>query len=344
MLWPCAAFVVQRDPHVDSRLKLISPTNGRPRAHSARADISRRGLLKLALGAAASFPWTGCNDRDARIRIDSSRRTSDPLDASTDLHLAIGTRITPAETLRSFGQLAGYLGQRIGRRVVILQRRSYAETNELLLGGQADFAFICSGAYAAIRDKGVVILAVPVVGGKSLYRSLILVRSDDRASGFEDLRGSSFAFVDLLSLTGKMYPELLASRLKLDAGPFFGDKLYTHSHSDSIDMVAQGKVRAAGVDSLVFERLKVTEPARTRGLRILLQSEPFGIPPFVARAGLEPGMLDAIRRSLFSLNDSPQGAEILQSLGFDRLSAGDESMYVGVSNLVAELGAVGARP
>ena len=152
------------------------------------------------------------------------------------------------------------------------------------------------------------------------------------------------AFVDLLSLTGRMYPEALATRASRDGGKFFGPTVYSHSHTDSMAMVREGRVRAAGVDSLVFEALRRKEPEKAAQLRVLVESEPFGIPPFVGRPGLEPALRDAIQTALLTMHDDKEGAEALAALGFDRFAAGDDSAYDGALEIVGSFAETGITP
>ncbi|NIR02551.1 MAG: PhnD/SsuA/transferrin family substrate-binding protein, partial [Gemmatimonadales bacterium] len=61
-----------------------------------------------------------------------------------------------------------YLGDGTGRRVVLKQRRTYEEVNELLARGELDLAFLCSAQYVETHDRFEArIVAVPVVGGET---------------------------------------------------------------------------------------------------------------------------------------------------------------------------------
>ncbi len=317
-----------------------------PRTTARFSSLSRRNFLGITVAVASGVVGAGCrSDRNNVVEVDLSRTLpdTDP-DAGPDLHLAVGTMLSPRETLSSYGPLTAWLGRRLGRRVVLVQRKIYGETNDLLLRGGADVAFVCTGAFGAIRKHGAQILAVPVVHGKTTYRSLIVVRRDDPARVFEDLRGSPVAFVDLLSLTGRMYPEALAARVSGDGGKFFGPTVYSHSHTDSMAMVRDGRVRVAGVDSLIFESMSRKDPEKTAPLRVLAESEPFGIPPFVGRPDLEPALRDAIRVALLTMHEDREGADALAVLGFDRFAVGDESAYDGAMAIVERVSGTGIGP
>ena len=267
------------------------------------------------------------------MEVDLSKRDAPRATPSRgSLRFAIGTMLSPREAAKDYRMLADYLETRLGRRIQVLQRRGYTQTNALLENGEADFAFICSGAYVALKQPAE-ILAVPLVDGKATYASLIIVRKEDAATRVEDLRGASFAFVDRLSLTGRIYPEWLFKQVAADSGSPFSETVFTHSHSESIDLVAAGRFRAAAVDSLVFGHLSETEPARVANLRVLQRSEEFGIPPIVAGPNIDAETKRVLRLALLEAHDHAAGRGALEALGFDRFARGDPQSYRGAAEM-----------
>lgn len=267
----------------------------------------------------------GC-DRDAKaLRVDTSRRLpeSTPV-AKGVLRFALGTRVSPRAMVEGRQRLATWLSRRLGRGVSVTQRETYAETNDLLARGEVDFAFVCSGAFVALPMQTIDLVAAPSSNGTATYHSLVIVRTHDPAEAFEDLRGRRFAFVDTLSLTGRLYPESLGRKA---GGAFFTDSVYTHSHTESIRMVATARVAAAAVDSLVFERMARDEPDLLNRVRVLVKSPPFGSPPIVARHDLDPKLVESMRDALLRMHEDPEGRALLEELGFDKFAAVEQGAY-----------------
>lgn len=278
----------------------------------------------------AALVWflAGCSRDPPDLKVDMGRRTDVPAPAkSRSLRLAIGTMLSPRETAQDYRKLADYLETRTGHPVQVVQRRSYAETNALLERGEAEVAFVCTGAYIAMRKTGVEILAVPMVNGKTTYASLVVVQKSDDAKSFEQLQGSRFAFVDPLSLTGRLYPEYRSRQVSTAGTSFFSESVFTHSHSGSVDLVGTGRVRAAGIDSLVFERIEQSEPRRVANVRVLERSMEFGIPPFVAASWLPTPLRQSFRTALLEAHVHDSGRIVLAALGFDRFAPGDPAAY-----------------
>jgi len=299
-------------------------------------SVDRRTFL-LALSLLGGMA-AGCAQDQPDIKVDTAKRRLEPRSSrDTELRFAVSTMISPRESLLDHRSFAAFLAARIGRPVSLVQRRGYAETNDLLLRGEVDFAFICSGPFAAGRAQGLSLVAVPAIEGEPSYRSLILVRADDPARSIEDLRGSSFAFVDPLSFTGRVYPESVVAPLSRKGEAFFGRTVFSHSHSDSIGMVAGARVRAAAVEDIVFNYLARRARDGLAGLRVLHSSPPFAAPPVVASPRISVEAREHLRAVLLSMHESPEGNEVLQALGFSRFVLVPESAYDEIGRMRAKV-------
>ncbi len=92
------------------------------------------------------------------------------------LKIAVSAMISPKETLVHYEDLLDYISKRTGRPVELVQRKTYAEVNELLESQELDAAFVCTGAYVDGCEKfGMELLVAPVVNGEPYYYSYIIV-------------------------------------------------------------------------------------------------------------------------------------------------------------------------
>ncbi|NDY42947.1 phosphate/phosphite/phosphonate ABC transporter substrate-binding protein [Dissulfurirhabdus thermomarina] len=242
--------------------------------------------------------------------------------------MAVAAMLSPEGNLQAYRDLLQYLGQRMGRPVELVQRRTYLEVNKLVTDGRVDLAFVCTGAYCqAAGEHRMELLVVPQVGSKVTYRALIIVPAASGAKAFRDLEGRVFAFTDPLSNTGYRYPRRVLAEMGRRPGPFFGRTLFTYSHDRSIRAVAEGLADGAAVDEIVFERLAKAEPALAERVRVILRSEEFGIPPVVVPASLPDVEKSRLRRLLLALQDDPEGRKALKALGVDRFVEVDPALY-----------------
>ncbi len=291
------------------------------RSHSARLVV----LLIFAF-------LLGCSKAEAPQTINLENREPLPQAAKAlpgnPIRFAVGGMITPREGFVYYKEFCDYVGSKVGRPVVFVEKEKYAEVNDLLRTGGVDVAFVCSGPYVDGHDAfGLELLAAPQAYGKTVYYSYIIVPKDSPVTRFAQLRGKRFAFADPLSNTGALVPEYMLARMGETPASFFKHYEYTYAHDRSIKAVAEHLVDGAAVDSLIWEYLNRTNPAYTSRTRIIQRSPPYGIPPVVVRKGLAPALKQALRRAFLHAQDDPAGRELLQKMMIDRFVPIKDSAY-----------------
>lgn len=244
------------------------------------------------------------------------------------LRVAVGAMVSPERTFLAYRELFELLAEGLEMDLDFLQRRSYAEVNELVLSGDVDLAWVCTGALRPLlASGGVEIVAVPVVGGVTVYHADLIVRADSGITSLEGLRGRRFAFTDPLSLTGRRVVEVWLTEQGETPQDFFGETFFTHAHDNSIHAVRRGLADGASVDSLVLEYLERHAPQETEGLLVIRRSRAFPIPPLVAPAGVGDDTLERLREALLGLGSSRREREALERIGVDRFVLPPPGLY-----------------
>lgn len=251
------------------------------------------------------------------------------------LRIAVAAMISPEETLTVYQELMDYIAAKLGRPVEMKQRRTYQEVNDMLGTGKLDAAILCSGTYVhARRQYGVELLAVPVIHGSPTYRSYIIVPQSSTAASLEELHRKRFAFTDPLSTSGYLYPVYYLVLRGRQPATFFAKTLFTYSHDNSIEAVAEGVVDGAAVDSLIYDYLQVTKPALVAQTRIIHRSPSFGAQPVGVPKNLDPATRRALRDLFLGLDQDPAGQGILRKLGVDRFIPGDDRLYDNIRKML----------
>lgn len=251
------------------------------------------------------------------------------------LRIAVAAMISPEETINVYQELMDYIAARLGRPVEMKQRRTYQEVNDMLGTGKLDAAILCSGPYVyAKRQYGIELLAVPVINGSPTYRSYIIVPQSSTAASLEELHRKRFAFTDPLSTSGYLYPVYALMSQGRQPATFFAKTLFTYSHDNSIEAVAEGVVDGAAVDSLIYDYLQGTNPALVARTRIIHRSPPFGAQPVAVPKYLDQATKRALRDLFLGLDQEPGGREILKKLGVDRFIRGDDSLYKSIRTML----------
>jgi phosphonate transport system substrate-binding protein len=245
--------------------------------------------------------------------------------------------ISPNESIAHYEALLKYIAAKIDRKINVVQRKTYAEVNELLANGGIDLAFICSGPYAADHDRyHFEALAVPQVHQKPVYRAHLITGLGSLVNRIEDLRGKTFAFSDPDSNSGCILPRFLLAQAGERPQSFFGKTIFTFSHDNSILAVARSLVDGAFVHEHIWEYYSVKNPEVTSRIRIVYTSEPYGNPPLVASASMPADLKRRIRELLFSMHDDPHGAGILSELQIDRFVPLDEHLYDPIRRMLVQ--------
>lgn len=300
------------------------------------------GLAIALLVFAMIFQSAVSARADALPYIDLSQReplTNAPTKA-VPLRVAVAAIISPQGTAESYADLADYLSKKLNRPVELVQRRTYAEVNELIAEGAVDLAFVCTSAYIIGSDDfGMQLLTAPQVDGETVYRSVLIVPADSTATSISDLRGKTFAFTDPLSFSGRTYPTYLLQKLGTTPDAFFARTFFTYSHDKAIDAVAEHVADGASVDSLVLRYAIENDPLLESKINVIHTSPPFGIPPVVVSPKESPYIKSLLRQTLLEMSNDAEGLRILARLGFDKFTLLDDNAYISARKVIAETGA-----
>jgi phosphonate transport system substrate-binding protein len=273
---------------------------------------------------------------DFRKRVDVDRTERQP--DRTRLNVAVASMISPGEALAYYHVLLDYIADRTGRKIKLVQRKTYSEIDQLLASGGIDLAFICSGPYTADKDRfGFEAIVIPEIRRSSVYRAHLLVAASGPAQGIEDLRGKVFAFSDPDSNAGYLVPRQLLAQIGEHPQTFFGKIIFTQSHDNSILAVSRGLVDGAFVHEHIWDFYRHRDPGVAARVRIVYTSEPFGNPPLVAAASMPPELRQRIREIMLGMHADPYGAGILANLQIDRFILPDEQLYDPVRRQLAAI-------
>ena len=297
-------------------------------------------ILYLLLSIGAMFTGTACNRTEPPPQISlkegESAGETTPAQKIQPFRIGMGAMITPKDGYVYYQRLQGYIEKKLGQPVQLVDRENYDEMNGLLESGGVDAAFVCAGPYLEGKSKfNLELLAMPLVKGRPIYYSYILVHKDSAITSFKDLRGKVFAFTDPKSNSGKLVPTYMLAKMKETPESYFSRVEYTYGHDKSIRAVAEKVVDGAAVDSLIWEYAAINKPELTGQTRIIVKSDPYGIPPFVVRPGLKPEIKKKLKDILLSASNDPEGKEILAGMMIDAFVAGDDKNYDSIRTIKA---------
>ena len=285
----------------------------------------------------------GCSGESGYKSVDFSKTVivERPQQLSSDrniLRVAVAAMISPRETFIYYQELLDYVGHKLGYDIVMIQKKTYGEINEMFQKGLIDVAFLCTGPYVAGKDiYGFEALASPIIRGKPFYHSYLIVNKNSSFSTLEDLKKSVFAFTDPESNTGALVPIIWLSDINETPDSFFSETTYTYSHDNSIMAVAKNLVNGAAVDGHIWEYYNRRNPFYTNATRVIKKSKPFGSPPLVVSKKLSQELKSKISFLLLNMNKDTEGQRILKELMIDRFDPPKWEWYQPVREMYQQL-------
>lgn len=257
------------------------------------------------------------------------------------LRVAVAPAISPRESFGLYRPLLKYISRQVGMPVKFLHRRTHAEVNDLIRYRHADMAFVSDYAYVeGQRNFGMQMLVVPIVMKSRTHHAYIIVPKAIDARSLFDLKGKSFAFSDPLSSSGWLFPTFLLNRIGETPESFFGRHLFTYSHDNTVNAVAEELVDAGAVDSLVYEYMLANAPAYRDKTKVIQISSPWANPPVVVHPQIDPILREELRRVFLTMHESEEGREVLAPLMIDRFIRSSDRAYDPLRRMVEELSGV----
>jgi len=280
---------------------------------------------------AALCLFTGCDSsshEEQVIHLDKLEPLPPPPSEQADdtLKVAVAAILSPQGTIQSYQPFLRVFESKTGKKVVLIQRKTYQEVNNLLIRNVVDVAFVCTGAYVKQKEH-MALLAIPQIDGKKTYRSLLIIPRTSNIETFEDLRGKVFAFTDPLSNTGYRYPLTLLRELGEKPESFFSRTIFTYSHDRSIDSVVDGIANGAAVDSIVYDFFKKRDPQVGANTRVIKKSKEFGMPPVVVPSPTSQKQKKWLQDIFLQIHNDPDGRKALDILGVDQFVEPDPDFY-----------------
>lgn len=272
--------------------------------------------------------------------------TKDGLPAT--LRVGLIPNIAPEQQRAKYQPFAEYLQRRLGVKVELFVASDYAGVVAALAGGRIDLAYLGGLTYVQAEQQVAITPLVTEVDqetGTPQYQSAIVVRDE---SPHHDLRkdiveaGGSFAFGDVSSTSGSLYPRIMlveagaaCSARKVDECPPLKKVTFTGGHDATAQAVLSGQADAGGIELRILHRLEREGKVPAGKLRVIAQRPVQGY-PWVMRTALGEPARTALTDAFVSIQD----ASLLDLMRAKRYTAVTAADYDPVRRAATDLGLV----
>lgn len=215
---------------------------------------------------------------------------------STAQPLVVGLARTPGgpDEWRAFAVAFARLEDDIGRPVTLKLIQTHSGVADLLRSGEVDIALAHVNTYLELeQDEEVTLVVAPVIAGESRDRAVLVVSRDSEFETVQDLEGQRVV-LDEGSISSEGCARWLLAPLGATPDSFFGEIDYTESQDTNLEQVARGDAEATCV------RRSALAAWSDYSFRVIAESPEFGLPPIMARQGLDMATIARIRQSLVS--------------------------------------------
>ena len=222
-------------------------------------------------------------------------------------------------------ELANYIGEKLNKKVKLIQKKSYSDINLLLKNNQIDVAFLSTGAYSLYEDKESLELLARPNRGKAYYHPIIITKNDSNINTIEDLKNKNFAFVDTYSYSGYLVFNDYLKKNGTTANKFFSNSYFTHSHEESINQVINGRVSAAIVDDWALQYMSSNFSGIENNIKIIKTFPEVATGPVVTHKNYEDK--EKIKQILLSIDKDDSIKNVLSQLQIEKYEETKASDY-----------------
>ncbi len=241
-----------------------------------------------------------------------------------------------------YGQFADYLGQKCaGKPAKLFVAQEYAGVLQALKSDQIDCAYLNPLSYAlAVQEfahtpQHPVPLAMPYFHNSLTYKGILFARADSGINSVRDFKGKRFAFADLNSTSGYLYPAGMMQQAGIDPRK---DVLPANISGTSAVLAVLNKQADGGATYEGGIEKALSNPAEARQLKVVAVTDPIPNGMFVARGDLDPARLAKLKAALVSINTDAPGKAALAKIPWNKVVPPDDGLFNSVREKAKILG------
>jgi len=200
--------------------------------------------------------------------------------------------------------IAAYLAEQIGRDIEMVMCTDYTAVVIALKTGDADIARFGPFSYLLAVEEAkveIIVRGVKKSTGKDAYHGYIITRADSGIKTLDDLKGKTFAFVDVASTSGYLIPQAVLKDAGIDPENDFAETFFAGSHPAVIEAVKAGQVDAGAIADNRWEDALEAGVIQEGELFIVYKTDPIPMSPEVVRSGMDPELKKKIQDAYLNM-------------------------------------------
>lgn len=244
------------------------------------------------------------------------------------------------EMYNNFEPIKLYLENNLEVPVNVTVTNDYASLVKEMENGTVDIGWY--GAFSYIAADSLLDLKPLVVQERKLdgiyYQSLIITKKESDIHTIEDLKGSTFSFVDSGSTSGFVLPVALFKSRDIEIKDFFDEVHFSGTHQQVTIDLESNLVDAGAISSIQFEKLIKENKIDENDYRVIWKSEDIPGSLFVAGTNIDEKLQEKFISAMVAIHqEQPEALEKFDA-SIEKYIEVDNNIYHSIRNIATILG------
>jgi phosphonate transport system substrate-binding protein len=245
--------------------------------------------------------------------------------ADDPLVMGVFPRRNSAETAKLFRPMADYLGERLGRKVVLVTSKNFDSFWNAVMEQRYDIVHY--NQYQYIRSaKTYKVIAHTQEFGKDAVPGALFVRKDSGITEVAQLRGRTVMFGGgkdaMLAYIAPRYLLMQAGLKERD----FKTEIAVNPQNALVALYHR-QADAAGGGEIVLDQPVVKNAINVREIKLLAATEPLLFLPWAVKRTMPAKLADSIRSILLDLKNNEAGRQVLKSAIMTGMASAEDRDY-----------------
>jgi phosphonate transport system substrate-binding protein len=217
-----------------------------------------------------------------------------------------------------------YLEKTLAHPVETFVATDYAGIVEAMASDKLDMAYFGGLTYVQSELRADVYPIVTEIDRETKtakYYSAIIVKADSPYQKIEELKGKKFAFGDISSTSGSLFPRIMLDRAGFNDFTDPRTFVYSGGHDATLAAVINGSVEGGGIERRIMNRAFDAGTFDRNQVRIIQEELVLGY-PWVVRAKLDRAYVDRVVQAFLDIKDA-ELLNLMRADGYTRVKKED---------------------
>lgn len=243
----------------------------------------------------------------------------------TSLRVGLIPNQAPDAVKAQYEPFRAYLAERLKQPVELFVATDYAGVVEAMASDRLDVAYFGGLSYVQAEQRAKIYPIVTEVDQSTQttkYHAVIIVNSASPIKTVAELKGKKFAFGDISSTSGSLYPRIMLDQAGIGGFTNPEQFIYSGGHDATTLAVQNDTVDAGGVEERIMERLIAQGRVDRSKITIIERSRPIEGYPWVVREAINTDLVGRIMDAFMGITDATL-LRLMRAVRYERVTAKD---------------------